>query len=221
METSNQMILTVLRHLDLADLIEEDYYDSIDHGELVGMIVGLLCKQLHLNETFKEKAVQAAYVHDIGKLRLGKNLYGRDKQALKIESVKYMRMHAQVGMEMLKECGCHEDILNAVYHHHENFDGSGYPDNLKGVYIPLAARILRVCDMFAALVSDRPYRKAFDMDTAVEMMIEEYRSFDMGIFLEFLKLYHSEQFQAVAELSKQINAKQRYEKERKTQWQNP
>ena len=214
MEASKQMISMVLQHLDLADLSEEDYDDSIDHGELVGMIVGLLCEHLGLSETFTKKALQAAYVHDIGKLCLGKKLYGRDKQALKIESVRYMQMHAQVGMEMLKEYGCHEDILNAVYHHHENYDGSGYPDNLKGVCIPLAARILRVCDTFAALVSNRPYRKAFDMDTAVKMMIEDYRSFDMGIFLEFLKLYHSEQFQAVAEFSKQINAKQRYEKER-------
>ena len=214
MEASSQVISTVLHHLDLENLIEEDYYDSIDHGELVGMIVGLLCKQMGLNGTFTEKVVQAAYVHDIGKLRLGKILYGRDKQALEIESVKYMRMHAQLGMEMLKECGFQEDILNAVYHHHENYDGSGYPDNLKGVQIPLAARILRVCDVFAALVSHRPYREAFDMNTAVEMMIEDYKSFDMGIFLEFLKLYHSEQFSEVAELSKQINAKQRYEKER-------
>lgn len=221
MKDSHQMISDVLQRLALADLMEEDYYDSIDHGELVGLIVGLLCRQLHLNEAFTEKAVQAAYVHDIGKLRLSKKLYRRDKQALQIESMKYMRMHAQAGREMLKECGYHEDILNAVYHHHENYDGSGYPDNLKGIYIPLAARVLRVCDAYAAFVSDRPYRKAFDGNTAVEMMIDEYRSFDMGIFLEFLKLYHSEQFQAVDELSKQINAKQRYEKERKIQWQNP
>ena len=74
MEASSQVISTVLHHLDLENLIEEDYYDSIDHGELVGMIVGLLCKQMGLNGTFTEKVVQAAYVHDIGKLRLGKNL---------------------------------------------------------------------------------------------------------------------------------------------------
>lgn len=214
MEASGQVISAVLRRLDLENLIEEDYYDSIDHGGLVGMMVELLCGQLGLSEVFTKTAVLAAYVHDIGKLRLGKNLYGRDKQALEIESLKYMRMHAQLGMEMLKECGFHEDILNAVYHHHENYDGSGYPDNLKGVQIPLAARVLRVCDTFAALVSHRPYREAFDMDTAVEMMTEDYKSFDMGVFLEFLKLYHSEQFQAVEELSKQINAKQRYAKER-------
>ncbi|MGN0507080.1 MAG: HD-GYP domain-containing protein [Lachnospiraceae bacterium] len=214
METSNQIVSDVLHHLDLADLMEEDYYDIIDHGALVGMIVGLLCIQMEFDEKFSQQVVKAAYVHDIGKLRLSKNLYGRDKQALEIESVKYMRMHAQLGMEMLKECNYPEDILMAVYHHHENYDGSGYPDNLAGDRIPLSARLLRVCDAFSALISDRPYRRAFDMDAAVEMMIEDNKTFDMKIFLEFLKLYHSEQFQTVTEFANQINAKQRYYRER-------
>lgn len=214
MESAKTIVSEILYHLNLADLVKKDYDDIIDHGELVGKIVELLCRQMKLEDAFRELVVRAAYVHDIGKLRLGKNLYGRDKHALEIESVKYMRMHTKLGMEMLRECGWQEEIVLAVYHHHENYDGSGYPDNLAGESIPLSARMLRVCDAFSALISDRPYRRGFDMDAAVELMIEDNKTLDMHLFLEFLKLYHSEEFKEVAELAQRINAKQRYYEER-------
>ena len=153
----------------------------------------------------------AAYLHDIGKLRLGKNLYGRDKNALQIEETKYMRMHAKVGADMLEECGFTPEICNAVHHHHENYDGSGYPGNLSEEKIPLEARILRVCDVFAALISDRPYRKAFDVDTAMDLMIEDIKSFDMKIFLDFMKVFHSEGLEQVTRFADEMNEKKRLE----------
>lgn len=212
MEHAESLIKSILHRLDLAELIEEDLYDSIDHGELVAMLVRLLCTQMELPVDFQQQVVMAAYVHDIGKLKLSKNLYGRDKHALQIEEARYMRMHAKLGAEMLQECGFPQEICNAVYHHHENYDGSGYPANLAEDKIPLEARIIKVCDVFAALISDRPYRKGFDMDTAVELMIEDNKVFDMKIFLEFMKLYHSAEFEKVIEYSCFINAKKRYEK---------
>ena len=75
-------------------------------------------------------------------------------------------------------------------HHHENYDGSGYPDNLSGEGIPLGARIIRVCDVYAALTSDRPYRKAFESQSAVQMMIEEIKDFDVKVFLAFQRMIH-------------------------------
>ena len=57
-----------------------------------------------------------------------------------------------------------------------NYDGSGYPSNLSGDSIPLGARILRVCDVYAALISDRPYRKAFDVSSVIELMIDEIKN---------------------------------------------
>lgn len=210
MEHAETLIKSILQRLNLSELIEEDVYDTIDHGNLVGRLVCMLCEQMEYPEDFEQQVMVAAYLHDIGKLRLSKNIYGRDKNALQIEEARYMRMHASLGAEMLKECGFPEEICNAVYHHHENYDGSGYPSNLEGEKIPLEARILRVCDVFAALISERPYRKAFDMDTAVEMMIEDNKSFDMKIFLEFLKMYHTEEFHGIMEISNDINAKKRY-----------
>ncbi len=210
METAEKLVMDIVERLHLTDVMEEDITDIIHHGELVAMIVRLLCTEMEYPVEFQRQVVTAAYVHDIGKLRLSKNLYGRDKHALHVEEVKYMRMHAELGMEMLKECGYPEEILNAVYHHHENCDGSGYPHNLKAEKIPLEARILKVCDVFAALISDRPYRQAFDVDAAMELMIEDVKTYDMKIFLDFMKIFHSEEFTAVVDFAKQSNERKRY-----------
>ncbi|MBQ8634003.1 MAG: HD domain-containing protein [Lachnospiraceae bacterium] len=210
-KSAEDLIKSILQRLDMAEIVEEDLYDNIDHAELVAILVRLLCTQMELPLDFQHQVVMAAYLHDIGKLRLSKNLYGRDKNALQIEETKYMRMHAKVGADMLEECGFTPEICNAVHHHHENYDGSGYPGNLSAEKIPLEARILRVCDVFAALISDRPYRKAFDVDTAMELMIEDNKAFDMKIFLDFMKVFHSEGLEQVTRFADEMNEKKRLE----------
>lgn len=209
MNSAREAIEEILEQLQLTEVLEADVQDSTEHGELVGMLVKMLCTQMGYPVEFQQQLVDAAYVHDIGKLRLSKNLYGRDKKALHVEEVKYMRMHAQLGKEMLEQCGFPEEILEAVYHHHENYDGTGYPQNLKAEKIPLEARILKVCDVFAALISDRPYRPAFDAQTAIEMMTEDIKDFDMKIFLEFLKIFHSEQFAEITDFANSLNENRR------------
>jgi len=217
-KSAEDLIRSILKRLNMEEVVEEDVYDNIDHAELVAILVRLLCTQMELPIDFQHQVVMAAYLHDIGKLRLSKNLYGRDKNALQIEETRYMRMHAKVGADMLEECGFSTEICNAVHHHHENFDGSGYPGNLSEEKIPLEARILRVCDVFAALISDRPYRKGFDVDTAMELMIEDNKSFDMKLFLEFLKIFHSEGFERVINYANEMNAKKRLEAEQKVNY---
>ncbi|MBP3568395.1 MAG: HD domain-containing protein [Lachnospiraceae bacterium] len=212
-EHAESLIKSVLQRLDMAEVMEEDLHDNIDHGELVAILARLLCTQMELPVDFQQQVVVAAYLHDIGKLRLSKNLYGRDKNALQIEETRYMRMHAKVGADMLRDCGFPAEICNAVHHHHENFDGSGYPGNLAEEKIPLEARILRICDVFGALISDRPYRKGFDVETAMDLLIEDNKAFDMKIFLDFMKIYHSEEFEQVIQCSHDINARKRYVEE--------
>ena len=106
--------------------------------------------------------------------------------------MRYVRMHAGLGYEVVKEEGYSDRICEMILHHHENYDGTGYPDNMVGDEIPLGARILRVCDVFVALTSDRPYRKAFDSQVAIELLIEEVRHFDMKVFLPFQSIIHEE-----------------------------
>lgn len=203
-------IMEIVKKTGIGAVVQEDLADAIDHGVLVTKTVRLLCETSGISEEFKEMVLTAAGLHDIGKLQLGQVLYGRDKSTMKIEEMRYMRMHAENARKMLTECGYPDAIIQAVYHHHENFDGSGYPDNLVGSKIPFSARVLKVCDTFCALVSERPYRKAFEFDTALEMMIEDSKDLDMGIFLEFMKLYHSEAFDEIKDYATFANRKKHY-----------
>ena len=135
----------------------------------------------------------AGMMHDIGKLRLKGYILGQEKDPLVIEELKFVRMHSMLGYEELKSQNRYSDfILESILYHHENYDGSGYPSHLHGEEIPIGARILRVCDVYCALTSDRPYRKAFDPGSAVELMIEEIKNFDLGVFLSFQRVIHKD-----------------------------
>lgn len=182
---------------ELLDAMEEDLSDAIKHGMLVSNLAAALAKELGESEEFICQMAMAGMLHDIGKLRLSKYLYGRKKDTLVIEEMKYVRMHPTFSYEIVKANGFDEDLQQMVYHHHENYDGSGYPNNLKGRAIPWGARILRTCDVFAALVSKRPYRDAFEVDAAMELMIDEVKNFDMKIFLAFQRVVFSEEFKHI------------------------
>ena len=100
-------------------------------------------------------------------------------------------MHSTLGYEELKGQGYSDFVLESILYHHENYDGSGYPSNKAGDDIPIGARILRVCDVYAALITDRPYRKGFDISTVMELMIDEVKNFDMQVFLAFQRVVHN------------------------------
>ena len=176
-----------------------DLKDALEHGMLVSTLAYKLSKELGNSEEFCYEMAVAGMLHDIGKLRLSKYLYGRMDDVLKVEEIKYVRMHSTFSYEILQEYDYSDTILKAIYHHHENYDGSGYPENLKSIDIPYGARILRTCDVFAALISDRPYRAAFDVDTAIELMIDEVKNFDMEIFLAFTRVVYYEDFKQHAD----------------------
>lgn len=190
------------------DSMGNDMLDAVDHGILVSNLAGLLAQELCCGEAFCEEIVKAGMLHDIGKLQIGKYLYGRDNAVLQIEEMKYVRMHPQLGYEKLSKIGGFSELmLAAVLYHHENYDGTGYPGNMRGEKIPFAARILRICDVYAALISERPYRAAFDSVAAVEMMIDEVRHFDMRIFLAFLSLVHSDRMKDILWFAETVNEK--------------
>ncbi|MCC8107339.1 MAG: HD domain-containing protein [Clostridiales bacterium] len=133
----------------------------------------------------------AGFMHDIGKLELAKYVRGHEEETLVIEEMRYVRRHSILSADILLKNGYSQKIVDMVKFHHENCDGTGYPMNLSREDIPIGARILRVCDVFAALTSDRPYRRAFDVDTAVELMIEESKNYDIEVFLAFMRVVHA------------------------------
>lgn len=171
-------------------ILEFDLSAELNHGMTVSNLAYAVAKELGLPEQQCYDLAIAGMLHDIGKLKLTGYINGQESDPLVIEELKYVRMHSTLGYEELKGQGYSDFILESILYHHENYDGSGYPSNKSGTEIPIGARILRVCDVFAALSSDRPYRKAFEMNAVMELMIEEVKNFDMQVFLAFQRVVH-------------------------------
>ncbi len=177
---------------ELIDYVVNDFKSGIKHGVLVANLTYALAKEYGMSEAEAYELKVAAMVHDIGKLKLSEYLYGRTNENLPEEEKKYMSMHSKISYDVLKKYDYSDNIMEVVLSHHECYDGSGYPNGLVGEDIPIGARILKVTDEFAALISDRPYRKAFDIDTAVSIMIDEVKNLDMKVFILFQRLIHEE-----------------------------
>ena len=176
----------------LMHLITFDLEKEIKHGIQVSNLAYQTGKMLGLEEIMCHELAVAGILHDIGKLKL-RNYIAAEENPLIVEEIKYVRRHPKLGYESLKERGYSDFILESIYYHHENYDGSGYPKNLSGEEIPLGARILRICDVYAALTSKRSYRDAFSPEVAMEMLIDEVKNFDMKIFLAFQRTMHEEE----------------------------
>lgn len=174
------------------EYLSEDLSAGLLHAMCVSDLAAKLARELGLTEDQIQEIALAGMVHDIGKLKISRYIYGRQEDTMRIEETQYIRRHAQLGEQILRKQGFSDNICNMVLYHHENYDGSGYPFNLRGEEIPLGARILRVCDVFAALIADRPYRKAFDINTAIRLQIDEVKNFDMRVFLAFQSVVHTQ-----------------------------
>lgn len=189
------MMTETKRYVNKKHLLAYTLDDQVVHAMRVSNLAYAIGRELGLDEDTCQSLFDAGLLHDIGKEKLRSYVYEEAQNPLMVEEMKYVRMHATLGYEILRERGYPEFILQSVLHHHENMDGSGYPDNLRGEEIPYGARILRVCDVFAALISDRPYRKSFDKATAIELMIEEIKNFDIKVFLAFQRVIHRHDYQ--------------------------
>ena len=173
-------------------IIETDFMENLIHGMMVSKLAYTLAKELGYSEEICYDLGIAGMVHDIGKLKLNHYVNEKNKDIMRVDELRYVRTHSTIGYAILSEKGYSEFIRKAVLYHHENYDGTGYPSNLEGESIPYGARILRICDAFAALISNRPYRSAFDKETAMELMIEDIKYFDLKMFLSFQKVLQEE-----------------------------
>jgi putative two-component system response regulator len=130
----------------------------------------------------------ASLVHDIGKIGIKESVINK-KEGLTDDEYAYISTHSVIGENILTPVIEDEKILKMVRHHHERYDGRGYPDGLSAEQIPLGARILTVADMFDAMTSDRPYRKSVSPEMAInELRKHTATQFDPQVVDAFIEI---------------------------------
>ncbi len=170
----------------LAHAMEKKDTGTYGHSMRVSRYSLLIAAALDIGIDERDDLRAASLLHDIGKIGISDFILGK-KGPLDESETHAVRSHPQNGVEILRPLKQFESILPAILHHHENFDGSGYPQGLSGEGIPLHARIIAVADTYDAILSDRPYRAASDHDKAVGELIQNCgRQFDKKIVDAFM-----------------------------------
>jgi putative nucleotidyltransferase with HDIG domain len=147
----------------------KDQYTA-GHSTRVSRYSLMIADKLGLSTKDKHQLYLAAMLHDIGKIGVPDDLLNRPGH-LSQEEMERVRNHVVVGASMIEMLGEMHPIVPLIRHHHECYDGSGYPDGLQGEQIPLISRIIAVADMYDAMTSDRPYRKRRTHQFAVEEIL--------------------------------------------------
>jgi HD-GYP domain-containing protein (c-di-GMP phosphodiesterase class II) len=156
----------------LAETIESKDRFMRGHARRVALYAGLLADRLCLSAQDHEQVRIAAFLHDLGKVGVPTDLLLR-AGALDANERHLVEQHPEIGARLIKPLDIPSGISLAIRHHHEWWDGSGYPDGLAGDDIPLAARIISVADAFDAMSCDRPYRRAL----ARHVITDEFKHF--------------------------------------------
>jgi len=151
-------------------LDERDHYTAV-HSQDVAALAVKVAEEMNLSQAEIENIEIAARVHDIGKVAVPDSILLKPGPLTDEEWV-VMRRHPIVSAELIEGLEIYANVADAVRHEHERWDGSGYPDGLKGEEIPLVSRVIAAADIHNALSTDRPYRSAFTSERTTEMIRE-------------------------------------------------
>lgn len=201
-KTSTERIEDANRHVDQLNTLylstietlamAIDAKDQITHGHIrrVQKYAVLLAREIGVTDDQQLQAIAAAaLLHDMGKLAVPEYILNKPG-ALTPAEFERMKLHASVGADILSAIDFPYPVVPIVRHHHENWDGGGYPSGLRGANIPIGARILSVVDCFDALTSDRPYRPRLSDDDALQVVRERRGTmYDPLIVDAFLGMY--------------------------------
>lgn len=153
----------------LISIIEAKDAYTRGHTERVASYANAISARLKLPEEERRRIMFGAFLHDIGKVGVLENVLHKDG-ALDKDEWEHLQEHPVVGARIVEKMEFLTGVAEIVRHHHESWDGRGYPEGLKGEKIPLGARIITVADSFDAMTTDRSYRKAMSVDEAVRRL---------------------------------------------------
>ncbi len=159
------------------------------HSENVMKYTVVLAKKLGLSDAEIEQVKYAGLLHDIGKIGVAEAILNKPGK-LTDEEFEEIKKHPELGARIIADVPFLKSLVPLVLHHHEYFNGTGYPQGIAGNDIPIGARILGVCDAFEAMTSDRPYRQAMPIEKAIAILEQnKHKQFDPAIVDLFTELF--------------------------------
>ncbi len=181
-ELSDELFLVLAKIIDARDPFVSSHTTKVaDYAVAIATELGLPVVRV-------ESIRQAALLHDIGKIGISEQILHKPAK-LTSEEYQIVKVHTSLGAELLETCQGLRHLALIVKHHHEWWNGTGYPDNLQGEAIPLEARILAVCDAVEAMASDRPYSRAMSLDEIIaELRQCAGTQFDPNIVEKFVRV---------------------------------
>jgi putative nucleotidyltransferase with HDIG domain len=186
----NELYVSAIETLAMA----VDAKDQITHGHIrrVQVYATELAKRVGVTDARQLQSIEAAaLLHDMGKLAIPEHILNKPGKLTPAE-FDTMKRHADIGADLLSSIPFPYPVVPIVRHHHENWDGSGYPNRIAGADIPLGARILSVVDCFDALTSDRPYRPRLSTEAAFQILRERRGTmYDPLVVDAFVAAYES------------------------------
>lgn len=183
LDTSENILISLAIALEAKDVYTRG------HSERVSRDAVAIARQMHLSARDIEFIRKGGLLHDIGKIGVKEDILLKPGR-LTDEEMEHVRSHPKRGYDICHPLKSLEEALPCIRSHHERFDGSGYPDGLKGSEIPLKGMIIAVADAYDAMTTDRPYRKAMTKETAIKIFEDEMKSgqWDPDVVEVFLKI---------------------------------
>jgi putative two-component system response regulator len=183
----------------LAETLESKDRYMRGHARRVAYYSGLVAERMCLSAEEREHVRISSFLHDLGKVGIPTDLLLR-AGSLTVDELAVVQQHPEIGERLLRPLGFASGIASAIRHHHEWWNGRGYPDGLRGEEIPLVSRIIAVVDAFDAMTCDRPYRQAVaHADAAEELRRFAGEQFDPALVKEFLAIVESGTWEPSAE----------------------
>lgn len=166
------------------------------HAESVARLASSIASSMRLEDDEVHRIRVAGLLHDVGLVSVPEEIINK-RDHLTDEEWSRIREHPEIGEAILKHVASLESFLPVVRHHHEHYDGAGYPDGISGGDIPMGARIIAVADAFQAMTADRPYRKAMSVEQAItELQMGSGSQFDPEVVAAFAEILKPPQAQS-------------------------
>lgn len=193
-EVSNVVFETIVTNykedvfLNLAELKSYDEY-TFTHQLNVSVLSTLIALEMGLKKDKIKRITFSSLIHDIGKLKIPLNILNAPR-SLTAQELEIVKSHPVIGKKIVLDSGINDEfILNGVFQHHERLNGNGYPQGIKGNKIDLSGRIIAVADVYDALTTDRPYKKAWNPYKALSNLIQSVSIYDNNVIGALVRIF--------------------------------